>query len=214
LIVALAKPKEYLATSVADAAFAVASTTMRRSHDAAPWTAGCPAAEIASALSLSEPVTARLLAAWHADGRVALRARFWHMPDFVPKLEPSQRALIEAALLTGDTNPLVPSAYQPLHAAVTTSSVAGIRDAVDMLFATGALVRVGDDVYRRAQIEAARDVLISLLRADGRATMSRVRDAFGTSRKYALPLMEYFDGIGLTQRDGDLRRLRAAGPAA
>jgi selenocysteine-specific elongation factor len=41
-----------------------------------------------------------------------------------------------------------------------------------------------------------------------------VRDAFGTSRKYALPLMEYFDGIGLTQRDGDLRRLRAAGPIA
>ena len=43
--------------------------------------------------------------------------------------------------------------------------------------------------------------------------MARVRDAFGTSRRYALPLMEYFDGVGLTQRDGDLRRLRVAGPA-
>jgi selenocysteine-specific elongation factor len=83
-----------------------------------------------------------------------------------------------------------------------------------MLFATGALVRVGEDVYRRTQIERARDLLLTLLHGDGRATMARVRDAFGTSRKYALPLMEYFDGIGLTQRDGDLRRLRAAGPIA
>jgi selenocysteine-specific elongation factor len=214
LAVSLAKPREYLAASVADAAFAVASDTMRRHHDAMPWTAGCTTAEVASVLSLVEPVAARLLAAWHADGRVALRARYWHLPDFVPQLEPAQRALIEAALLIGDANPLVPCAYATLHAAVATPNVAGAREAVDMLFATGALVRVGEDVYRRTQIERARDLLLTLLHGDGRATMARVRDAFGTSRKYALPLMEYFDGIGLTQRDGDLRRLRAAGPVA
>jgi selenocysteine-specific elongation factor len=212
LIVALAKPKEYLAASVAGAAFSVAAVTMRRCHEATPWVAGISTAELAAALSLSEPVAARLLTVWQADGRVAQRARYWHLPEFVPKLDPAQRGVIEAALSTGDANALIPSTYQALHNAVATSAVAGTRDALDMLFATGALVRVGDDVYRRAQIERARDVLVSLLQADGRATMARVRDAFGTSRKYALPLMEYFDGVGLTQRDGDLRRLRVAGP--
>jgi len=213
LVIALAKPKEYLATSVADAAFSVASAALHRCHDTTPWIAGCTSAEIAAALSLSEPVAARLLAAWHADGRVAPHGRFWHLPDFVPSLQPAQRALIEDALSTGDQNPLVPCAFQTLQAAVSSSKVPGIRDAVEMLFATGALVRVGDDIYRRSQIESARAILTSLLSADGRATMANVRDAFGTSRKYALPLMEYFDGIGLTQRDGDLRRLRTAAPA-
>jgi selenocysteine-specific elongation factor len=213
LIVSLAKPKEYLAASVADAAFSVAAVTMRRCHDATPWMAGNTSGELAAALSQSERVTARLLAVWQADGRVAQRARYWHLPEFVPKLNPAQRGVIEAALSTGDANPLVPSAYLALHNAVTASTVNGASDAVEMLFATGALVRVGDDVYRRAQIDRARDVLVSLLRTDGRATMARVRDAFGTSRKYALPLMEYFDGVGLTQRDGDLRRLRVAVPA-
>jgi len=213
LAVALVKPKEYLATSVADAAFAVAAVALRRCHEAAPWIAGCTASEIAAALSLGEPVAARFLAAWHADGRVAPNGRFWHLPDFVPALQQAQCSLIEEALSTGDTNSLVPCAYQTLHTAVSTSKVAGTREAVEMLFATGALVRVGDDVYRRSQIERARTVLVSLLSAGGRATMASVRDAFGTSRKYALPLMEYFDGIGLTQRDGDLRRLRTAGPA-
>jgi selenocysteine-specific elongation factor len=213
LIVALAKPKEYLAASVADAAFSVAAVTMRRRHEATPWIAGCTTAELAAALSLTEPVTARLLAVWQADGRVAQRVRYWHLPEFVPRLDPAQRGVIESALSTGDANPLVPSAYQALRDAVASSGVAGTRDALDMLFATGALVRVGDDVYRRAQIERARDMLVSLLQTDGRATMATVRDAFGTSRRYALPLMEYFDGVGLTQRDGDLRRLRVAGPA-
>jgi selenocysteine-specific elongation factor len=213
MAIALAKPKEYLAASVADAAFAVASVTLRRRHETMPWTAGRTTAEVAAALSLTEPVTARLLAAWHADGRVAPRTRFWHLPDFVPELGPEQRVLIERALATGDANPLVPCSYETLHEAVATSAVAGVSDAVAMLFATGALVRVGEDVYRRVQIARARDVLIALLQGDGSATMARVRDAFGTSRKYALPLMEYFDGTGLTQRDGDLRRLRAAVPS-
>jgi selenocysteine-specific elongation factor len=34
-----------------------------------------------------------------------------------------------------------------------------------------------------------------------------VRDTFGTSRKYALALMEHLDRIGLTLRDGDIRKL-------
>ncbi|HEV2909254.1 MAG TPA: SelB C-terminal domain-containing protein, partial [Candidatus Eremiobacteraceae bacterium] len=76
------------------------------------------------------------------------------------------------------------------------------------LLATGALVRVGDDLYRRAQLQHARTVLANVLKDGSGATMAQLRDAFGTSRKYALPLMEYFDGIGVTIRDGDLRRLR------
>ncbi len=44
--------------------------------------------------------------------------------------------------------------------------------------------------------------------------MARFRDAVGTSRKYAVPLMEWFDATGVTVRDGDLRALRhrAAAP--
>jgi hypothetical protein len=33
----------------------------------------------------------------------------------------------------------------------------------------------------------------------------------GTSRKYAIPLLTYFDGLGVTVREGDLRQ---AGPRA
>jgi len=36
-----------------------------------------------------------------------------------------------------------------------------------------------------------------------------MKDLLGISRKYAIPLMEYFDGQRVTQRVGDKRVLRA-----
>ena len=83
-----------------------------------------------------------------------------------------------------------------------------MSEALDTLLATGALVRIGDDVYRRSQLESAKAAIRGLLTERGQATMAQIRDALGTSRKYALPLMEHLDSVGFTIRVGDLRRLR------
>jgi selenocysteine-specific elongation factor len=39
--------------------------------------------------------------------------------------------------------------------------------------------------------------------------VAQFRDLFQTSRKYALAVLEHLDEVGVTQRDGDLRRLKA-----
>ena len=38
-------------------------------------------------------------------------------------------------------------------------------------------------------------------------TLAEFRDALSTSRKYALAVLEYFDKLGITRKDGDYRRL-------
>ncbi|MEY8440913.1 SelB domain-containing protein, partial [Anaerotruncus colihominis] len=45
----------------------------------------------------------------------------------------------------------------------------------------------------------------AIARAAGSAgiTLAGLRDALGTSRKYAQALLEHFDAVGLTIRDGD-----------
>ncbi len=35
--------------------------------------------------------------------------------------------------------------------------------------------------------------------------MAQLRDAWGVTRKHAVPLCEYLDEIGITKRDGDTR---------
>jgi selenocysteine-specific elongation factor len=38
-------------------------------------------------------------------------------------------------------------------------------------------------------------------------TVAEIRDILGTTRKYAVPLCEYLDRVGVTKREGDLRVL-------
>ena len=88
--------------------------------------------------------------------------------------------------------------------------IAGAREAFESLVAAGQLVRVGDDVYRRNQFDRARATVESALANGVSTTTSQLRIALGVSRKYALPLLEHLDSLGITVRDGDLRRLRAS----
>ena len=78
------------------------------------------------------------------------------------------------------------------------------------------LVRRGDVVHRdgvyfhRDAIAAAARVAEELLRASPEGfTMGEFRDAAGTTRKFAVPLLEELDARGATRRRGDLR---IAGP--
>ena len=71
-------------------------------------------------------------------------------------------------------------------------------------------MRVGEHVYRGEQLGEIRTRLVRTLRAEQRITAARFRDVVGTSRKYIVPLLEFFDATGVTVRDGDQRALRAA----
>ena len=56
-------------------------------------------------------------------------------------------------------------------------------------------------------LEIEADFKEKLANISGDITLAAVRDATGSSRKYALPLLEYFDSKGITRRVGDKRIL-------
>jgi selenocysteine-specific elongation factor len=56
-------------------------------------------------------------------------------------------------------------------------------------------------------IVQAEEKLIQFLHTKSTATVSELKDVLGVSRKYAVPLLTYFDQKGVTIRSGDLRRL-------
>lgn len=74
----------------------------------------------------------------------------------------------------------------------------------------GLLAKVADDLYFSSEaIERARQLCAECLDRHGPATMAQLRDAWNVSRKFSVPLCEFFDAHGLTVRQGDLR---IAGP--
>jgi len=210
LVVALSRPTGYVARTNIDGAFDRVHEFFQSQRGRKPWLLGAGTAAIAKALAVGEGLAGRLLYFWHEDGRMAQTGRLWHLPGQTPQLTPAQRDWFAGALRADPASPLLPYSYKEVEGRAATAGVEGLGEALETLLATGGMVRVGDDLYRRAQIERARTILQTTLQSGKSATMSQLRDLFGTSRKYVLPLMEYFDGIGLTMRDGDLRRLRHA----
>jgi len=70
-------------------------------------------------------------------------------------------------------------------------------------------VKVAVDLYFLAEaIDTVKAAVGRHLMQHGSMTAATFRDLFGTSRKYAIPLLEYFDRDGLTVRVGDTRQLR------
>ena len=207
-VVRVNKPVEFVTRDALDAAFARLEAVMRERHASSPWRLGVSTSEAAKALHIAEPLALRLLSVLQEDGRVAARAGVWHAPEFTPVLTKAQKTFFEKALVVTSDAPYTPHSYDAVASDAAQSR--DVREALDSLLAVGALVRVGDDLYRKSQIDRAQAAIAASIGERGHATMAQLRDVLGTSRKYALPLMEYFDSLGFTTRDGDLRRLRKA----
>jgi selenocysteine-specific elongation factor len=77
------------------------------------------------------------------------------------------------------------------------------RELIDAVARAGALVRVSQEILFTKDFIAKAESLV--MRAGRGITVSEFREQLGTTRKYALPILEYFDHSGVTRRDGDLR---------
>ena len=74
----------------------------------------------------------------------------------------------------------------------------------------GRVVEIDGVFFAATAIDRAAAVVARLLadQPDG-VTVSEVRDAWGTTRKFAVPLLTHLDATGVTRRRDDLR---IAGP--
>lgn len=84
-----------------------------------------------------------------------------------------------------------------------------ILDLLKLSVEKGHLVRINDSLYidKRA-LDNILEELKGFLREKKEITVAEFRDIFKTSRKYAVPILEYLDVIKLTLRVGDKRILR------
>ena len=68
------------------------------------------------------------------------------------------------------------------------------------------LVKVTQEIYfARQAIEEGRKLLNDYFDREKELSLATARDIFNTTRKYALPLVEYYDRIRFTHRVGDTR---------
>ena len=81
-------------------------------------------------------------------------------------------------------------------------------DVVKAAVADGRLVRVSTEVLATPALIERAERVVRDLEATGNLTVSAFREALGTTRRCALPILEMFDASGLTRRQGNVRVLR------
>jgi len=87
-----------------------------------------------------------------------------------------------------------------------------LNELIRLLEREGSVVRVTADMYfLSGSIDQLRATLVQYLNEKGEMNAASFRDLIGSSRKYIIPLLEYFDRIGVTIRIGDMRKLKTPG---
>jgi selenocysteine-specific elongation factor len=79
----------------------------------------------------------------------------------------------------------------------------------DFLVQTGEIAVVSDKVVlHRESVAESKRKLVEYLTKHGTMESGVFKDVLGTTRKYAIPVLEYWDAQGLTKRVGNSRRLK------
>ena len=83
------------------------------------------------------------------------------------------------------------------------------KDVLMHLVAEGTIVKVKEDLYFHAEaINRLKKKMVEFLGTQGEITTPQFKEMTGVSRKYVIPLAEYFDSTNVTLRVGDVRKLR------
>jgi len=82
-------------------------------------------------------------------------------------------------------------------------------DVLQVMVKDGILIKVKEDLFfHKDVIEELKERLVAVLKEKGEIDTPQFKDMTGASRKYTIPLLEYFDITQVTMRIGDKRVLR------
>lgn len=182
---------------------------LQRMHAAAPSQSSHPRDRVLKAAGLDWKGASldRSLALLSQAGKVEVLGANLRLPGYRVQMNPHQRQLldrVEGALSASVASPPSPSEI----ALAERLPLQAVEAAIKLGLEAGEIVRIDKDMYLTR--EALRKIQDSIVAAfeDRSFAAAEFRDLLGTSRKFAIPWLEYLDRIRFTLRVGDKRVVR------
>ncbi|MEN6437387.1 MAG: selenocysteine-specific translation elongation factor [Syntrophobacter sp.] len=83
------------------------------------------------------------------------------------------------------------------------------QEVLEWMLAKGILVKTKEEIFFHSEVMAEfQKRLVAWLKENGEITTTQFKEMTQASRKYTIPLLEYFDAQKITIRVGDVRKLR------
>jgi selenocysteine-specific elongation factor len=177
-------------------------------HDANPLQVGFDKVSFLSQFQyLGEaPIIDALVQQLQREKKINVDARSISLVGKGPKLSQGEQQLYRQIIDWYKTSGLeTPSIAECRERAVKNRE--SVPQLIKLAIANGELAEVTNEYFLHQETAAGiRESLFREFSTRPSMTMAEIRDILKTTRKYAVPLCEYFDRIGLTKRIGDLRQ--------
>jgi selenocysteine-specific elongation factor len=163
---------------------------------------GIPKEELKSRLKLTARLFNSALRKLVASESLVENGPLIHQPHHRINFNTAQQRKVDELMVRFSADPFSPPTIKEIATQVGEEIYSALLD-------LGLLIQVSPEVaFRRDDFDRMIAEIRKLLTAQGTISAAQVRDHFNTSRRYALALLEYLDSIGVTVREGDVRRLK------
>jgi selenocysteine-specific elongation factor len=183
--------------------------TLSNYHEAHPMRTGMSREELRSRHSrqMDTKGFALVLGRLERAGTILVDGGRVRLATHTPRFTPEQQRIAEAFETALLRDPFNSPFYEEIRAGAGLPAKPA-QEVWETLIDNGVVVRIASDLFlHRRAIDQAIELVRSHLAEHGQMTAAQFRDMIGTTRKYAVPIMEYFDTIRVTRRIGDVREL-------
>jgi selenocysteine-specific elongation factor len=171
-------------------------------HQSFPLRRGMPKEELKSKLKVSARVFSGLLKKLIQESKLREDGPLIYQPGHEIKFSPQQEQSVNNLLHEFSNSPYSPPSVKDSKSAVG-------EDVYQAMVDLKHLVPVAPEVvFRKGDYDQMVGEVKILIQQMGTVSAAQVRDHFNTSRRYVLALLEHLDEIGVTIRQGDVRKLK------
>jgi len=176
-------------------------------HRQSPQSPGLPPTDLLEASALEKPVFDALIARLLADKKLAERKNCLALPSHMETFSSEEQKLLDGIETLFRNRPFNPPSIDELTKA-TAAAPDKVKNALQILRQHGRIIWIeGDLLFHTDAVEEAKRRLIEYIKTNGPLESVKFKYLLDTSRKFAIPLLDYFDKIRLTRRQGYTRHL-------
>jgi selenocysteine-specific elongation factor len=183
-----AKTFEYIVSQMVD--------NLHAYHQAHPLRLGMGREELRSRVTLTANAFSVIL---NAQQEIVVENNLVRLSNHSIQFTPAQKSLVDELKSKMSASPYTPPSFSEA------AQVVG-EDLLYALIDLGEIVQVQPDIILSIGIyQEMIQVVFTIIDEKGSVAVNELRDYFGTTRKYAIALLEHLDSTGLTRRTGDVR---------
>jgi len=178
------------------------------SHRSKPESLGLGIEQLSEASQLRKDVFDGLLGLLTSRGKLVERKHRMALPEHREMFSEAEQELLMTAESLFKTRPFKPPKFDEVVNAAA-ARPEDVQKILKILIEQELLVRVDNDLlFHREAVEQARELLTTFIKKEGGLESVKFKYLLETTRKFAIPLLDYFDRIGVTRRVGYTRHLK------